>query len=239
MTNKVGHPRWGPPFRLGSGPPVLRPLALGQSGALLNSLPGIFEDTLFSRRFALPASLYIRAPHPKTEIRPERSAVERVLSAGWVGQVKIHGHRAQIHISSDPEVSPIVYNRQGKPHQKELSLPIISELRRLFTPARGWNVVDAEWIKSEDKLFVFDFLKKDGVALSRQTYTERYNLLPRNFISPHFQVLPLLTSVEKCLEPLASTDPNIEGVVFKSPTTAGFSDTSVIRCRRKGSPHRQ
>lgn len=179
-------------------------------------------------------SLYIRAPHPKTEIRAEESAIRRVLEAGWVGQTKIHGHRAQIHISADPHQMPLVYNRQGNPHQKALSPEIVAELRRLFTPSTGWNAIDAEWLKAEDKFFIFDFLKKDGQILSRESFADRYRRIPTHFISPHFQVLPLLTRVEKCLEILASPADHIEGLVFKSPTTIGFADTAIIRCRKPG-----
>lgn len=202
-------------------------------GVYSNSTIGLFEKTISSRRLALAPSLFIRAPHPKTEIRAERAAVQRALDAGWVGQMKIHGHRAQIHISADPSDAPIIYNRQGQPHQKFFSSEVITELRRLFSPIKDWSAIDAEWIKSDDKIYVFDFLKKDGLVLSRLNYTERHALLPKDFISPHFQVLPVLTNTEKCLEILKSDNAQIEGLVFKSPETIGFSDTSIVRCRKK------
>src|SRR5437879_2623969 len=103
-------------------------------------LPGIFEKTIFSpgrrdERFDgwrdVARSVFIKAMHPKTEISPSRAAVEKMLKAGWVGQMKIHGHRAQIHLPSasndGAKVEPIAYNRQGRPHGKLLPDEITAE----------------------------------------------------------------------------------------------------------------
>lgn len=177
-------------------------------------------------------SIFIHAMHPKTEIKPHPSTLQKILDAGWVGQLKIHGHRAQIHISADPLVEPYAYNRQGRIHKKLLPKPVISELRRLFTPERQWNVIDAEWLKDTDKLFVFDLLKLNGDTLVRLNYAERWNLLPRAFISPSISILPVFTSLNQCLEALQNPEPYIEGLVFKSQSSPGFEDTSIVRCRK-------
>ena len=201
-------------------------------------VPSIFEETLFSkkrRRETVAASQFIKSMHPKAEIQGNAEAITRVLSAGWVGQLKIHGHRAQIHISADADEKLIAYTRQGSPHKKLLPKEVAIELRRVFAPTTGWNVIDAEWLKDENKLFVFDFIKKDGQLLNRLNYAERFKLIPRNFISPYIQVLPLLTTLDKCLEALSSKKPEVEGLVFKSINSAGFSDTSIVRCRKVGS----
>lgn len=178
-------------------------------------------------------SVFIKAMHPKTEISPTLPAVTKILKAGWIGQMKIHGHRAQIHISSDPADAVIAYNRQGRPHQMLLPDKIAAELRRIFKPENGWTVIDAEWLKPEGKLFVFDILKKDDLLLRRLSYGERYALLPRSYISPHVKTLPILSTPEKCMAVLATPDDYIEGLVFKSLTTKGFSDTSIVRCRKR------
>ncbi|MGE3683495.1 MAG: hypothetical protein AB7G93_17365 [Bdellovibrionales bacterium] len=171
--------------------------------------------------------------HPKTQISPSRVAVEKMLRAGWVGQVKIDGHRAQIHIPADPGEPPIAFNRQGKPHQKLLPDKVTAELRRLFKIECDWTVIDAEWLKSEDKLFVFDVLKLDGKILRSLTYMERWKLLPRLYISRHVQTLPLLTTTEKCMAILAQQDPTVEGLVFKAAASKGFGDTCIVRCRKR------
>ena len=178
-------------------------------------------------------SPYIPSMHPKTEILPDPSAISKILEAGWVGQLKVHGHRAQIHIPADPREGLIVYNRQGKRHAKELSPSMTQEILRLFHPNKGWNVVDAEWLKPEKKIFVFDFLKHEGETLWLRTYPERWSFLPRAFLSPHLAVLPLLRDLTSCLKVLRSMDPHSEGLVFKSTTSVGFSDTSIVRCRRR------
>src|SRR4051794_7979581 len=132
-------------------------------------LPGIFEETILTRRVDLMPSLFLRPMHPKSEISPTAESIRKVLEAGWGGQLKIHGHRAQIHVSADVGEPILAYNRQGQLHKKAVSARMQSELRRLFAPEKGWTVVDGEWVKSEaaslsrtefdqEKLYVFDFL---------------------------------------------------------------------------------
>jgi ATP-dependent DNA ligase len=183
----------------------------------------------------VPPSTYIRAMHPKTEISPTLPAVEKILKAGWLGQMKVHGHRAQIHLPADPSLEPIAYTRHGQPHKKLLPPEIISELRRLIKVESDWTVIDCEWLKPENKLFLFDVLKFNGENLRRLTYGERYEHLPKDFLSPHIQTLPLLRTSAKCMAVLASTLAYVEGLVFKSPTTKGFEDSSIIRCRKRPS----
>ena len=79
----------------------------------------------------------------------------------------------------------------------------------------------------------FDFLKKEDALLRTMTYPERYALLPKSFLSPHFKVLPLLTDLSSCVKALETADETIEGLVFKSSTSTGFSDTSIVRCRKR------
>ncbi|MDQ3233177.1 MAG: hypothetical protein M3Q07_15270, partial [Pseudobdellovibrionaceae bacterium] len=122
---------------------------------------------------------HIRPIHPKSEISPTRDAISRILELGWWGQVKIHGHRAQIHIPSDDHDHVVIFNRQGQPHRKVLPPDALREVSRIFRPKSGWNVIDAEWLKADDRLFVFDFLKREDHILDAVTYGERYALLPR------------------------------------------------------------
>lgn len=204
-----------------------------EKGAEVLDRHSIFADTIFTRKAAVLSSPFIRAMHPKSEILPEPMAITRILENGWVGQTKIHGHRAQIHVSANPKEDLIAYTRQGKRHKLTLAPKIVKELRRLFTPQKGWNVIDAEWLKPEGKIFVFDFLKKDGVSLRSLSFPERWEKLPRSFISPHVSVLPLLKDQASCNKILHSSDENIEGLVFKSMRSTGFSDSSIVRCRKR------
>jgi ATP-dependent DNA ligase len=171
--------------------------------------------------------------HPKTEIKPTPASIEKILKAGWVGQMKVHGHRAQVHIAADESVDTIVYNRQGRPHKKLLPDDIIVELRRIFHLEDDWTVIDAEWLKPEGLLFIFDLLKLDGKSLRSQSYKERYDLLPKAYISPVIKTLPLLTTLNKCFDVLESKEKYVEGLVFKAPHSKGFEDTSIVRCRRR------
>lgn len=201
---------------------------------LSRALPGIFEETIFSSKWrVVTGSNFIRAMHPKTEISPTLPAVEKMLKAGWIGQMKVHGHRAQIHLPADETQEPVAYNRQGRPHKKLLPPEIIQELRRIFPVEKDWTVLDAEWLKPENKLFVFDILKENGKLLRGLTYHERWKILPKLYISPHIQTLPILTESQKCMDVLARTEEFVEGLVFKSLNSKGFEDTSVVRCRKK------
>lgn len=196
-------------------------------------LPGIFETTIFSRPMIRMSnqSQFIRPIHPKTEIRPDPDAISRILKLGWVGQTKIHGHRAQIHIHADDTIAPIAYNRQGKVHTKMLPDEVIFELRRILPLRTGWTVIDCEWLKSDDRLYLFDILKLNDELLKGFTYAERYEILPQVYSSPHIETLQLHKTVAKCLEVIDSAGEQIEGLVFRSLKTKGFLDTSIIRCR--------
>jgi len=194
---------------------------------------GVFAETIFTRRTTVAnPSPFIRAMHPKAQVRPYPESIQKILEKGWIAQTKIHGHRAQLHVPADESLSVRAYNRQGNLHKLALAPKIEAEIRRVFAPKLGWNVLDAEWLKPEKKIFVFDFLKKEGKLLRHLTYPERWKLLPRAYLSPHLQTLPLIQDLKGCLAILQKDEPHIEGLVFKSSTTPGFSDTSIVRCRK-------
>lgn len=179
-------------------------------------------------------SPFLRPIHPKTGIRPLPDAISRTLQSGWVAQLKIHGHRAQVHVPAEEAEPVVVYNRHGRHHKKRLPPEMEAEIRRVFTPTKGWNVIDGEWLKREDKLFVFDFLKREGELLRHLPFPDRWKLLPRLYLSPHVTTLPVIRDLEGCLAALekAKKEPHVEGLVFRSLTSPGFSDTSIIRCRK-------
>lgn len=194
---------------------------------------GVYSQTIFTRRVTLSSpSPFIRAMHPKSAIRPQPEAIQRILAKGWVGQLKIHGHRAQIHIPAEENKPLIAYTRQGRRHKLALAPKIASELRRVFGPDKGWNVLDTEWLKPAEKIFVFDILKKDGEILRRLSFPDRYALLRRDYLSPHLVTLPLISDFAGCQKALAKTEDYVEGLVFRSTTRPGFADTSIIRCRK-------
>lgn len=196
--------------------------------------PGILETTPFTnRKLVVNQPRFIKPIHPKASIAPTPEAIKNILKAGWWGQVKIHGHRAQIHLPAKDHHEIVVFNRQGQLHQKKLPEKLAFELMRVFKPKKDWNVIDGEWLKATDQLFIFDALKWEGRLLDRLSYQERFSILPRVFGISDIQVLSPLRTVEACLQVLYDVNPVIEGLVFKSPTTKGFSDTAVVRCRRQ------
>ncbi|SMF05270.1 hypothetical protein [Pseudobacteriovorax antillogorgiicola] len=179
-------------------------------------------------------SRYIRSPHPKTTMRPDQGAFQRVLDRGWIAQYKIHGHRAQCHLSANTSDPVLVYNRQGKLHKKELPDVLCQELRRLFAPQDGWTVIEGEWLKGQDKIFLFDILRKDGQLLNHLSYGDRYEFLPRVYQSDNVETLGIWRSAAQCFSLIEEAPPYVEGFVLKAWSTKGFHDTSVIRCRWPG-----
>ena len=198
--------------------------------------PRIFQQSPFSSSRPVTASgpRFIRPIHPKTSIPPARAAIDRVLRAGWWGQMKIHGHRAQVHVPADAKASVLVFNRHGQLHKMALPEAMVKEVRRLFQPKTDYNVIDAEWLKPESRLYVFDLIKREGDVLSDLTYAERYAFLPRVYASPHIQTLGVYKTVEQCMAALADPAPEVEGLVMRSPSTKGFLDSSIVRCRKAG-----
>ncbi|MBI2601464.1 MAG: hypothetical protein HYW48_00260 [Deltaproteobacteria bacterium] len=178
------------------------------------------------------ASAFIKTAQPKKEIREDPLAFRRILDAGWWGQMKIHGHHAQIHLSSNQGEECLVYNRHGKLHARSLDEELSTELRRILHLESGWSAIEAEWLKNEKKLFLFDYIKFNGQVLSSSSYEERYQLLPRLYRSDCIATLPVLRTVEECLQVMKNTEPYIEGLVFKSRCTVGFSSHSIVRCRK-------
>jgi ATP-dependent DNA ligase len=172
---------------------------------------------------------FIRPIHPKTSILPTREAIAKVLSNGWVAQAKINGRRNQLHVGSDGSLR--AFTRQGTPHTLMMPKGLKDDLIDVLRPAEGTNVVDSEWYTQTNEVFTFDMLAKDGVVLQSLRYDERHALLPATAGRVH--LLPFL-DLEQAVTLIETGDEVIEGIVLKSPSSTGFSDTSVIRCRRSG-----
>ena len=194
-------------------------------------LPGIFQPTIFSPVMMRPNAQFIRPIHPKTEIRPQADVIARILKSGWVGQTKIDGHRAQVHIHADASIKPVAFNRQGQEHKKVFPDALATELRRILPINSGWTVIDCEWLKATDHLYLFDIIKLNDQLLKTMTYAERYSMLPQIYKSELVETLGLYKTTAKCMEVLESAGEHIEGLVFRALNSKGFSDTSIIRCR--------
>lgn len=196
------------------------------------------HQAMTTKRSAQPSSSprFVRAMHPKRDVRPEPATLRMILSQGWWGQTKIHGHRAQVHISHELALPPIVYTRHGTRHRRPLSELMAKELRRIFGPSEGWTVLDAEWCKEEDRLYVFDVLRHNGTLLEDASYADRYAILPRLYKSPCIETLPILRTAAACVKVLMSSDPKVEGLVFKAASAPGFLDANIVRCRKAGIP---
>lgn len=204
----------------------------------MSEIKSIRHETIFTRAVILNESPFIRAPHPKTNLKPDAQVIQRILDRGWAAQLKIHGHRAQIHIPLDKGQKILIYNRQGRLHKLQPSPEMVSELFRLFPPQFDWNVIDAEWVKPLNKIFVFDILKRNGELLQGKSYKERYDMLPRIYRSDIIETLPLFYNASRALERVESAPDYVEGLVLRSLETKGFHDTSLIRCRfPTRSPH--
>ncbi len=151
----------------------------------------MFDRIDMRQRYDDLPSRFIRPIHPKTSIAPD--AIGRVVAAGWWGQPKIHGHRAQIHLPAEADQRPLVYNREGRLHKEPFPDYAAAELRRLFPERTDWIVLDSEWRKTEGKITFLTFLKQEGKTLERATYSDRYELLPQLIFRPASRPFPSLS----------------------------------------------
>lgn len=180
-------------------------------------------------------SKFIKCQSPGGSVLPRADTIGRILSSGWVAQKKMDGARTQVHISSSGIID--VYTRHGSLHTKDMPDNIKQLLRQHFSSKIGWNVLDCEWLRHQDKLYIFDIMKWGDVSFHTLTYEERYKILSSHaIITPEVSILPLYTSIDKCLAVLqeAMDDKFLEGLVFKAYTSTGWSDTGMVRCRKKG-----
>jgi ATP-dependent DNA ligase len=175
---------------------------------------------------------YIRAAHPTSSISPKADAITRIMASGWVAQAKVNGRRAQIHVSPDGKLK--AYTRQGTLHTMALPLDTKQALVELLRSDAGDRVADAEWHTQTGRVFLFDLLADKGEVLSGLTYSQRNALLPLRTEGP-VDVLPYLTLCDAVAMASGAFDAKfIEGIVLKSPSSRGFADTTVIRCRCSG-----
>lgn len=175
---------------------------------------------------------FIQPQHPKATIAPEREQVQKLLKLGFWGQRKVNGHRAQIHLSSEGFAA---FTRQGTAHTQKLPEAVSRLLQARFQPKVGWNVLDCEWQKQENKLYLFDLLKLDNKSLQTKNYEQRFALLTEFFfLDPVIEFLPVLKTLDACMKVLDDKNPATEGLVFKQAAVLGFSDSLIIRCRKNG-----
>lgn len=169
--------------------------------------------------------MFIKTYHPKQSMEPSLESILKVLRMGWITQAKMNGFRAQVHIT---QAGVANYTRFGSLHTRPLPQAIVEALLALFPLG---TVVMGEWVQAEGKLYLFDFLKKDGQVLSRLTYAERYNLLPQGTAGA-VETLPIIVDADEAFAALMNE--KTEGLVFKNPSRVGFDSNAIIRCRRCG-----
>jgi ATP-dependent DNA ligase len=175
---------------------------------------------------------FIKTAHPVASCPPRPDAVVRFLKKGWIAQEKINGRRLQVHVSREGELR--FYTRQGTPHTMVVPDPIRKILVDYYRPNAGdWNALEGEWVPSQQKLYLFDFIIENDKLLSGLCYLDRWKMLRRDFISPNVAVLKWHVKLPEVMKILQSSDEVIEGVVFKHNTTS-FEDRTIVRCRKNG-----
>lgn len=191
-----------------------------------------WAEKLYGRRIVKPP-FFITCQHPKATTSPDRESIKRLLAMGFAGQRKVHGHRAQLHVSATGEL--VAFTRQGTRHTAALPAATVEHLATNYRPKTGWTVLDAEWQKQESKIYLFDLIKLGTKSLQTLNYEQRYAELRGQFvIGPGLAFLVLLRDVAACEAVLADGSPYTEGLVFRELRAPGFHDTSIIRCRKSG-----
>jgi ATP-dependent DNA ligase len=178
-------------------------------------------------------SPFILAPHPKTSLVPSVAQYKTYIETlGWIAQPKINGNRIQVCIYPDGKM--LFFTRQGTIHTKPIDQQLKDKLLLHYKPNSDLTVIEGEWLPyGQQKIYLFDILKCEGQDLSGLTYLERYHLLCEagSFIYPDFRILPIIRTVDKCVEVMEDNNIEIEGLVFKSPYPY-FRDSNIVRCRK-------
>jgi ATP-dependent DNA ligase len=183
-------------------------------------------------RQKMNSTSFIQPQHPKSNLIFDKSVIKDLLEKSWIGQTKINGHRIQLHISKNEIVC---YTRQGTIHTKKLDKKMIEAIDS-YRPAKKnvWTVLDGEWLKSQDKIFLFDILKHENETLQFSTYKDRYKLLKSIYVfCPEITLLRNLKTVDACMKVMKDDKEEHEGLVFKSTTTKGWPDTAIVRCLKE------
>jgi len=190
----------------------------------VNMLPDFLKGKTAMSRF-------IQSQHPKHSIAPEFDQVRSILKLGWIAQPKLNGHRLQIHITPERELT--CYTRKGTLHTKNLSTELKISFESYANP-EGHLCLEGEWLKDLNEVHLFDVLRFESNTLSLYTYQERYGILKDIFkISPHLKLVRVLRKETDCMRILSGNDEKIEGLVFKAWTTKGWPDTAIVRCLKQ------
>jgi len=185
----------------------------------------------FLEKIRMTASAFIKTQHPGASASPTEDNVRYYASLGWHIQEKKNGRNTQIHISED---SIEFFTRHGLKHSMKISEKIRETLWRFFKPLKGVTVLEGEYVPAENRIYLFDIIKKDDQLFHNLTYGERHEILKKDcpdIMDSSLRILPLL-SIQKAIEILLGKN-KAEGLVFKSHVGKGFADYYIIRCRKK------
>lgn len=168
----------------------------------------------------------------KGNLAPSIEGFRRVMNSGWIGQDKMLGMRLQLHVDAKSQITN--FTKKGTLHTRILS-DELDEATKTLTPKQGTNVYDCEWVQPLNQIFLFDLLAFEDDILKHLTYPERYKMLTERIeVTGPLSILGIMTSPEECLNRIMTSDHYVEGLVFKSNTTKGWSSKhSMIRCRKK------
>jgi len=171
---------------------------------------------------------FISSQHPKNSVTPTGEQIREYLKLNWIGQAKMNGHRLQIHIT--PKGQLTCFTRQGTLHTKKLP-PELEASFLQYVDRDGILVLDGEWIKSSDQVWLFDVLKYQGRTMMFSSYKERYGILKSIYaIAANIKLSRVLKKEKDCFKVLADPDEIIEGLVLKAWETKGWPDTAIVRC---------
>lgn len=164
---------------------------------------------------------YISTQHPKKSILFKPELVQKMLNMGWVAQPKYNGENVQVHVVGR---NIYAFSRHGR--SRKLSPEIEEDILNNFSDG---FVFEAEYRNKANKLCIFDCIKtsNDGL-MSSVPYIDRHSKLPL-LATPNVLVVPVLSQIGRMK--YWYEHPETEGLVFKSGSP-GFSNSSVIRCRR-------
>ncbi len=171
--------------------------------------------------------MFIEPQHPKANLAPTREVVASMLKRGWLAQEKINGRRLQLHIQPCGKI--FCYTRQGRQHTMVLPTSLVAYFSNY--KKFGYITLDAEWYPQKQHVYIFDILKVEGNLLDNKNLLERQEILKKLYIkSKVVRLVKCYKSVKACLKILNSSDPLIEGIVFKYFSIKGWPNQAILRC---------
>jgi len=163
---------------------------------------------------------------------PCRSLIKSLVNDhGWVGQPWLGFARVAIKIDANGVIGCV--SPEGRDSINALDAETRAMIRTALTPKTRSNVYFAlRGRRPGEKIWIMDCLRAEGRDLTFASFAERWEEIPKNFISPKLKLAAPLRTDHACWEATA-----VGKVLMRNPNAWGwFPSSSLILRSRDRSP---